>query len=189
MGIRWIHGLAVLWCLALTSALQAQTLVASGTYPVNGHLYEVYNASNFTWADAQAFAVSRGGYLATITDDGENTFVGNLNARAGQSQRWLGGFQPPNERNPLANWQWVTGEPWVYTNWGPSEPNDYSGPGSEQYLGIGRLPSLPLTWNDTVGTPHPAIGGFIVEYVPEPASVAALSSGLMALIALRRRRK
>src|SRR5262245_41765654 len=44
-----------------------------------GHWYEVISApSGITWADAQADALSRGGYLATILSPEENTFVFGL---------------------------------------------------------------------------------------------------------------
>jgi hypothetical protein len=187
--MRRAFGLAAVYALALTSGLQAQTLVNSSIYAANGHLYEVYDAPMITWADAQAFAAARGGYLATITDAGENAFVGNLNYAVSPGQRWLGGFQPPDERNPLANWQWVTGEAWVYTNWAAGEPNDTGSIYSEleQHLTIGRFSDDPLGWNDEGNLS--LINGFIVEYVPEPASMVALSVGLAGLIGLRRRRK
>ncbi len=37
---------------------------------------------------------------------------------------WYGGFQPPGVTPPNSGWEWVTGEPWDYTNWAPGEPND-----------------------------------------------------------------
>ncbi|MCL6535569.1 MAG: PEP-CTERM sorting domain-containing protein [Armatimonadetes bacterium] len=182
--MKRVMGFVAVCAFALTSGLHAQTLVTSGTYSGNGHQYYIYDAAGIDWASAQAFATSLGGYLATITDAGENAFVASLNSSVISDQRWLGGFQPQGETNPLANWQWVTGEAWGYTNWGPGEPNDAFGPGSEQHLAIGLY--SPTSWNDEGDLSH--IRGFVVE-VPEPASMAALSIGLAGLLGLRRRRK
>ena len=32
---------------------------------------------------------------------------------------WLGGYQQHPTTEPGGGWAWVTGEPWVYTNWSP----------------------------------------------------------------------
>ncbi|MGQ9487370.1 MAG: PEP-CTERM sorting domain-containing protein [Armatimonadota bacterium] len=96
---------------------------------------------------------------------------------------WLGGYQPPGELNPNANWQWVTGEPWTYTNWYPGQPNDYLGPGSEQYLVIYTNGS----WHDYPEGTRPS---FVVELnpVPDPASIAGLGVGVAGLFLRRRKR-
>jgi hypothetical protein len=46
-----------------------------------------------SWTDARRYCEERGGYLATITSSGEQTFIENLLARAGdKSVYWLGGY-------------------------------------------------------------------------------------------------
>jgi hypothetical protein len=30
---------------------------------------------------------------------------------------WIGGYQDSNASEPEGGWNWVTGEPWIYTNW------------------------------------------------------------------------
>ncbi|MEP7274673.1 MAG: C-type lectin domain-containing protein, partial [Acidobacteriota bacterium] len=65
------------------------------------------------WDEAQAAAVARGGYLATILSDAENTFVFNLvNDPAYWRDDlpfgpWIGGYQPPGSPEPAGGWTWV----------------------------------------------------------------------------------
>src|ERR1043166_7346297 len=70
----------------------------------NGHFYEAFASTGISWEDAQAAALSLGGYLATLTSAEENEFVFNLiddpiywfNDPASNSQGpWGGGFPPP----------------------------------------------------------------------------------------------
>jgi hypothetical protein len=101
-----------------------------------GHIYKRYDML-MNWQDAETFCEGRGGYLTTITDDSEQSFVFNtFMSGAGTEdfrQCWLGGFQPPApvEPYPWMDWQWVTGEPWSYAHWCNQtpcyEPNDPTG--------------------------------------------------------------
>lgn len=101
--------------------------------PANGHYYELVN-QNSTWLEARDAAEARSyicrsgqinGHLATITSAEENLFVSELLDGVRASEALLGGFQdPPTTADPAANWHWVTGEPWGYTNWRLNEPND-----------------------------------------------------------------
>ncbi len=89
----------------------------------NGHWYGRIVGS-FTWIAARDACVQRGGYLATPTSAAENAVAHSVN----QGNCWIGGFQPPNTCEPYCGWQWVTGEPWVYTNWDPpNQPDDFEG--------------------------------------------------------------
>ena len=96
--------------------------------PNNGHWYAV-NTEGLTWDQAKSAAESLvvndvQGQLATLTSAEENAWVvANLDFRDAR-QAWLGGLQDPNGAEPDGGWQWVTGEPWVYSNWAPGEPND-----------------------------------------------------------------
>lgn len=127
----------------------------------NYHLYREFNADSIPWETARAIAsgMSSGhctAYLVTITSAQETTFVAT---HFNIFSKWLGGFQNPGVTPANAGWQWVTGEPWVYTNWNNSEPNDAWGPASEQHL-IGGAPDG--TWNDEGIVEH--ANGYIVEY-------------------------
>lgn len=98
----------------------------------NGHRYQaILVPEGISWTDAQAAAQQRGDgwHLATITSAAENAFLYDL-VRAdpgywncclsnNSTGPWLGG----QEVNPATReYVWVTGEPFVYANWGPREP-------------------------------------------------------------------
>ena len=77
---------------------------------------------------------------------------------------WFGGFQPPGSPNePEGDWEWVTGEPFVYTNWHDGEPNDFQGR-EEDCLHPHPDGSL---WNDSQCDDRRA-GGYVVEYDVAP---------------------
>jgi len=149
----------------------------------NGQFYEVIEQTLF-WADAQAYAEEQSGYLATITYQDEQDFIIS-NLPLPGDRYWLGGYQPDGSEEFDGGWTWVTGEQGTYTNWASGEPNGYA----ENLLhlwGSGSRPGpqfAPGTWNDLGKTEGP----FIVEYVPEPATLSLLALGGLAV--LRRRRK
>lgn len=153
----------------------------------NGHWYDaVLVESGVNWSDAQVVATGRDGYLATITSAAEDEFVYELVRedlrfwyidQAGNAiGPWLGGLQPALSDEPAGNWQWVTGEPMAFTNWGAGEPNNAYGTENRIVLfGVGT-PVGPY-WNDLTDTW--LVKGYIVEMDnPEgPTAVAAPSWG------------
>ncbi len=118
MQIRSVVVVAALGLASFAHGQQAvQWRVEDGG---NGHWYRRVDAP-LSWTAARDACVQRGGYLATPTSAAENAVVYGVN----QGNCWLGGFQPPDTCEPNCQWQWVTGEPWVYTNWDPAhEPDD-----------------------------------------------------------------
>ena len=140
----------------------------------NGHFYDVISVpGTITWEAANAAAIAAGGYLATITSQAENDFVfllvNNTTYWHGSSGPWLGGYQSPATQQPNANWNWVTGEAWSYTNWQSGQPND-SGGKAEDKLQFGFAP-LASTWNDIMSIdPTPAYWpiAYVVEWDHDP---------------------
>jgi len=155
--------------------------------PENGHYYRFVPRS-LTWDNARVVAFSQThdglrGHLATITSEFEQAFVEKIAVRP-NAHTWLGGFQPSGSPEPDGNWQWVTGEPFSYSNWAPwpgrpgqfAEPNDVYG----EYLiemwptqiyenGVGRVGSR--WWNDLsathyAGSPEINRRPFVIEFTP-----------------------
>ena len=138
--------------------------------PSNGHYYQTIGVDGgIDWAGAKTAAEARTlaglpGHLATITSQQENDFIASNFPDAARGCCWLGGFQPNDtpdpDANPAADWEWVTGEPFSYTNWSSGEPND--GSGLED--GLVFYDKSPTEWNDV--SRAATFGGYVVEYEP-----------------------
>jgi hypothetical protein len=84
-------------------------------YKGNGHKYQRIDQSFDTWTEARDYCKSKGGYLATITSQGEQNFIAtNIPVPKFWQMGWLGG----SSMNSTNSWQWVTtGEKFGYQNW------------------------------------------------------------------------
>jgi hypothetical protein len=108
----------------------------------NDNYYELIDAPGISWEDAriEASELSIGvmgevfGHLVTITSQAEQDFL-HFAFEGSLQEKWYGGFQDPDEPIANANWWWVTGESWDYTNWAEGEPNDAGGPLSSTLWG------------------------------------------------------
>lgn len=136
----------------------------------DGSYYElVYTTPPVTWkqavnlADAKQMNGCQSAHLATITSAEEQAVVSGFMQPLTENA-WLGGFQSDDELAPAKNWQWITGEPFSFTNWSPDgEPNDTPAeiliPGSEQHLETYQSSGI---WNDAPN--DSARYYFVVEY-------------------------
>ncbi|MAC19570.1 MAG: hypothetical protein CMJ23_07870 [Phycisphaerae bacterium] len=126
----------------------------------NGHHYVVRSLFNGRdWADAISASDRFGGYPATITSPGENTFIAN---RATPSQvggaTTFGLIQTPDATDPAEGWEWITGERFYHSNWNVGEPNDFGR--GEDFATI----YSNGTWNDGVN----AFGHVLIEFDQSP---------------------
>lgn len=143
--------------------------------PSTGNCYE-YVAGPLTWADAKAAAEAMthngvSGHLATMTSTPETAFVvanvpdavyhhGTFGGGA-----WIGGIQTDESGLNDEGWEWVTGEPWSFTNWAGGEPNNAGPETVLQFWGsVGG-------WNDALDT---LLKGYLVEYDAVPVLAQTL---------------
>jgi hypothetical protein len=185
----------------LSSVLVAEA--APTRWDVNGHFYEAIAVpQGISWANASTQAQLAGGHLATITSAVENAFVFSLitdtafwrlNTSHFYDGPWIGGFQPPGSPEPGGNWQWVTGEPFVYQNWSsPMQPDNTAGIEDKLHF-WGISGTVDSKWNDhnPLGADGSVSGvrGYVVETVPEPSTFCLIVIGLAGwcLVSLRKR--
>jgi len=98
--------------------------IYAGTH--NGSHYYC-STNNYTWTQANTICQANGGYLASINNASENSFIRNFIMT---SNAWIG----YHDTNSEGNFQWVSGEPTTYTNWQPGQPNNLYG--TEHYTRI-----------------------------------------------------
>lgn len=79
------------------------------------------------WWNAQAICLAAGGHLVTMGSAAENTFVGSYNPG---TFYWIGFYQNLSSGSyaePAGGWEWITGEPVIFTGWAGGEPNQNNG--------------------------------------------------------------
>ncbi|MEY4768852.1 MAG: hypothetical protein RL637_1491 [Pseudomonadota bacterium] len=104
--------LAVCGCLGLIATMNVQADSSKMLWKDNGHYYQRFDKSYILWADAKSNCEKIGGYLATITSDGEQAFI-EANV-ANNLWNYIGASYASGK------WQWVTGEAWNYEHWSSS---------------------------------------------------------------------
>lgn len=116
----------------------------------NGHYYVLTDAQ--TWLDAEDYAVTVGGHLATVRNAEENQWIRDtFRPLTSSGSVWIG-F---NDQDDEGHFRWSSGEPVTYTNWASGEPNDNGG--QEDFTELLLYDSLGR-WNDYfLGSTRPGV--------------------------------
>jgi hypothetical protein len=140
------------------------TTIISFSFASADHLYIPIYSPDITWKEANQKAIEQGGHLATIQDEEENNYVFSLidndifwitDGRYGDKSfgPWIGGVRKPGSKS----FNWVTGEPFTYSNWYKGEPGE-----KETYIQyMSSHNKRGNTWND--GDDHGKTYGYILE--------------------------
>lgn len=143
------HRMAISMLALATLTLPVASAMSQTTKhinPENGNLY-IYNATPMTWDQAQAWAESMGGNLATINSAFEQTWINTT--FAGMPDPWIGLIQDPGSNEPADGWGWITGEPLDYTFWNPTAPSpDNADSAGDENCGVSYIGSDNGYWDD-----------------------------------------
>ena len=109
----------------------------------NGHTYYAYETAEInSFRQAQEYCESRGGYLAVIDDDAENTALYDYVIHdLGLEDAYFGLTDEKTE----GQWEWVDGSPYWYDNWLEGQP-DNANDGEDYALFFYK--DTPYKWND-----------------------------------------
>jgi hypothetical protein len=203
MKMKCLLVIAVL--LVLLGIVTAGTASAAPIqWASNGHWYEfIEYGSALSWTEALADAVSKGGYLATLTTAPEDSWVYTnvvVPARAwhtGEYGPWLGGYQLPGSPEPAGGWTWVNGDgAFSYANWNGGEPNNS---GSGENVMHMFMPVSTGGWNDVPDNEQYSFNSYVLEknpagpgpdpVVPEPMSLLLGIMGLSSVAGFRKLRR
>lgn len=184
--------------LVLSLLVPFSATASPAQWGANGHYYEVIDVPGIDWFDAKVAAESLvyagvPGHLVTISSSEESLWLTAAFGAEGLHLHWIGAYQPTGSTEPAGGWSWVTGEPWVYSNWWPpAEPNNVGGEENTALFDHG-VTLEGKSWNDLIHNAY-YVSGYVVEYstissqVPLPGSFLLLFSGLVGLV-LRARRQ
>ena len=130
--------------------------------PANNNTYHLLSAAS--WEDSASFARSLDGFLTTVDDDSENSWLFDTFASWDNQSRhlWTGLSDSADE----GDYRWHDGTPFLYRHWGEAQP---SAGGDEHYVHIASTNMgniMPGTWNDLENDPQyfPVYG--VVEIGP-----------------------
>ena len=141
---------------------EGMAVLHSAINPSNNNTYHLLTASS--WEDAASYARSLDGFLVTVDDEDENTWLFDTFASWDNLSRhlWTGLSDAGDE----GAYRWHDGTPFLYRNWGEAQP---SAGGDEHFVHIAstNMGNIePGTWNDLENDPQyfPVYG--VVEIGP-----------------------
>lgn len=128
--------------------------------PATGHCYTSYDSDLTTFSQALNACESAGGHLVTVTSEQENLFVQLV--RNPSENPWIGAVDDDNDLDAV--FDWITGEPFTYTNFAPGEPDDDAGTsGNGECL---HITNAAGEWADTNCDLDSLVAGRLCESEP-----------------------
>jgi len=121
--------------------------------PGTGNFYAL--TAPMSWMAAEACAQAWGAHLVTLNNWEEESWIKDTFGR--DESFWIG-FNVIGREHHEGSFAWSSGEPVIYTNWGPGEPNNIRGE-DVAHMGFGDA------WNDL--SRHACLRG-VVEIGEEP---------------------
>ena len=130
--------------------------------PANNNTYHLLSASS--WEEAASYARSLDGFLVTVDDEGENSWLFDTFASWDNQSRHL--WTGLSDAGEEGFYRWHDGTPFLYRDWGEEQPSEG---GDEHYVHIASTNMgniMPGTWNDLENDPQyfPVYG--VVELGP-----------------------
>lgn len=125
--------------------------------PDNGHTYALITCG--TWSTCRAQARALGGELVTVRSQADNDWLMATFAPQAQNSQWpfwIG----MNDLEQEGVWRWSSGEPLVFQNWAPGEPNDHLGVEDVAHV----MADQQGRWNDGPDNTGWGIGQAVVEF-------------------------
>lgn len=123
----------------------------------NDHTYAIFDNAD-TWDAAEKYCEFLGGHLAVITSREENDAVWAF-VSANKCETVFMGL---SDLETDGEWKWVTGEPFVFSNWSTNQPDGLD----TEYYGEYLCGYSGGKWNDNAYNPRSQEGGihFICEW-------------------------
>jgi hypothetical protein len=106
-----------------------------------GHAYKFYPVV-LNWKEARAQCAAMGGHLVVIDSLQENTFVGELVAKGGGQDCWIGITDEVEE----GKWLTVDGQSLTYTNWRKGQPNNKANAEHFALISNRVFGGTPMNW-------------------------------------------
>jgi hypothetical protein len=104
-----------------------------------GHCYLMFSAPK-DWNAALAHCGDFDAHLVAVEDGNENAFL--KLTFVGTREVWMGSTDFGSE----GTWRWVTGVPWTFVAWDPSEPNNLD---NQENCGSFKAARSLAVWNDS----------------------------------------